>query len=540
MPPPFLRRTSNLTCFFCQSAVSPAPVDARSFRCPQCNCWNRYDANGEIMSDEPAMHDEKLNARSFAKRASPSKDRLPSMYSKGQFCHTCQTNQMLLVNLLSNYLPPPQHPDYAKRLEQLPAYRESLHTRYPPVCSNCAPAVEDEIQRKNQMARTKALGGWLKDTRGKDRQRQVSGTAREREKLESQLFAWRMRGALWWMSLLAVVTSHSAVLRGYRLPHVLSHIVPGLPVISLLSLLYTAWDPTYYRFKKARIQGRDVRVKGKTRYIILQMIAWLSRFLTSIFLVLSWHSSSRDYLHISVYPSSYRTRIYCSISLVVEILVFISSFATLHLQRPPPIRLIDTSSHVHLQPSSARATPELSSHSARASPMPMPHAISEPDLLAGLTLSSKPVVSPTNPIFGLPSLLSSTAALQESPIKVDDSPDEDAMDWTPTNPSPAKGKKSRGGEDDDNDDGSWLRPQKFFPPERPTGLEALFASTKLVDEGDSKTSNSGGSVWGPQNLRAIGRWIGAVTVILVPLGAITYRGWVKWNTTDGYIGIGGD
>ena len=37
--------------------------------------------------------------------ASPSKDRLPTQYSAGQFCHTCQTNQTLLNRMLSNYLP---------------------------------------------------------------------------------------------------------------------------------------------------------------------------------------------------------------------------------------------------------------------------------------------------------------------------------------------------------------------------------------------------------------------------------------------------
>ncbi|KIJ21898.1 hypothetical protein PAXINDRAFT_105505 [Paxillus involutus ATCC 200175] len=527
MPPPFLKRTSNLTCFFCQSTLSPTPINPRSFRCPHCSCWNRYDTNGEIMSDEPAMHDEKLNTKSFAKRASPSKDRLPSMYGTGQFCHTCQTNQMLLVNLLSNYLPPPRHPDYAKRLEQLPAYRESLNVRYPPVCENCSPAVEDEIQRKNQMARTEALGGWLKESKGKDRQRQVSGTEREREKVESQLAVWRLRGALWWTTLICVVASHAAAIQEYSFPRMLVRAVPVLPVFSLLSLFYTAWDPTYYHFKKARVQGRDIRVKGKTRYIVLQMIAWFSRLTTSILLVLAWHSSSRDYLRTSTYPSSHRIRIYCSISLLVEISVLFSSFAILHLQRPPPIRLIDTSG----QSSSARVTPELSSHSARASPMPSAPAASEPDLIASLTLSSKPVISPTNPIFGHPSLLPSTAgptALQGSPIKVDGSLDEDAMDWTPTNPSPIKPKRLV-----DNDNGSWLRPQRFFPPERPTGLETLFANTKLEDV-DARTSNS--TVPIRLSLKAIGLCIAALTVIFVPLGAIAYRGGLSRR----YMDLGSD
>ena len=101
-----------------------------------------------------------------------------------------------------------KHPDHAVRLEQLPAYRESLHKRYPPVCALCLPAVEDEIRRKDHMARTQALGGFLRDTKGKDRQRQVSATGKDRERLDSQLATWRLRGALWSMTLLCVVTCH--------------------------------------------------------------------------------------------------------------------------------------------------------------------------------------------------------------------------------------------------------------------------------------------------------------------------------------------
>lgn len=65
---PLLRRATRVSCFFCQSAPDPPPLNPRSFVCPQCACWNRYDARGDIMSDEPAMHDESLNRRSFAKR----------------------------------------------------------------------------------------------------------------------------------------------------------------------------------------------------------------------------------------------------------------------------------------------------------------------------------------------------------------------------------------------------------------------------------------------------------------------------------------
>lgn len=118
------RKPSSLACFFCQTRISPLPQNTRSFRCPHCGCWNRYDAHGEIMSDDPAMHDEALNHRSFARRGAcrgctlrahadygagtASNDRLPTMFGKGPFCHTCQTNQTLLMNLLSSYLPSPE------------------------------------------------------------------------------------------------------------------------------------------------------------------------------------------------------------------------------------------------------------------------------------------------------------------------------------------------------------------------------------------------------------------------------------------------
>ena len=56
------------TCFFCQSHINPSPRDPRNFKCPHCQCWNRYDTRGEIISDEPAMHEPGMNTKSFARR----------------------------------------------------------------------------------------------------------------------------------------------------------------------------------------------------------------------------------------------------------------------------------------------------------------------------------------------------------------------------------------------------------------------------------------------------------------------------------------
>jgi hypothetical protein len=70
-----LRRPTRTVCFFCQTSISPPPPQPHSFLCPHCACWNHYDDNGNILSDDPAMHDESLNRRSFARRGAYSQPR---------------------------------------------------------------------------------------------------------------------------------------------------------------------------------------------------------------------------------------------------------------------------------------------------------------------------------------------------------------------------------------------------------------------------------------------------------------------------------
>jgi hypothetical protein len=54
-----------------------------------------------------------------------------------------------------------QDPNYQALLETLPDYKASLETRYPLVCERCMPLVEEKLLKKEHMARSKALGGWL-------------------------------------------------------------------------------------------------------------------------------------------------------------------------------------------------------------------------------------------------------------------------------------------------------------------------------------------------------------------------------------------
>ena len=92
----------------------------------------------------------------------------------------------------------------------LPKYQESVEARYPPVCAECSPAVEEEIKKRDQMARTSALGGFLKLSKGKDKQRQTSPTRGQRDTTHPRLWMWKVRGLLWLVMLCASMATHAA------------------------------------------------------------------------------------------------------------------------------------------------------------------------------------------------------------------------------------------------------------------------------------------------------------------------------------------
>ncbi|KAH0590911.1 hypothetical protein H2248_001026 [Termitomyces sp. 'cryptogamus'] len=496
--PSLFRRHSSVVCFFCQSP-SNLPHNPLAFRCLTCGCWNRYDDNGEIISEEPAMHAESLNTNSFAMRASTSRDQLPTMYGPGPFCHTCQSNQLLIVNLMSNFLPHPNDPEYPARLASLKEYRESLHARYPPVCDNCSPAVEDQIRQKDHMARTKALGSWLNDSKGKERQRRVSEGYREPEKATTEIIVWRLRGCLWAITFISAFICNLAGALAIQPPYTSTRFHPILPGIVFLSLLWTVWDPTYSSMQRAKRQGRDVRVRGKDRYIKMQMMAWLSRLVTSFLYAWAWHKP--DWNSPISSPSSNRS--YFIFSLLLELTTFIISCRVIRLHQPPAIRLLDTNTH------KASLSHSITPHLGARENTPVvglgrPSSAQNPDFLAALSLSSKPVMTPAGPVFGLPSLSATTSTPNPREHDVDE------MDWTPTDISKSPA-----------DDASWLRPQRFFPPEKATGLEGLFERTLLVV--DDSPFGSGEQKNPTSFLNHIRTWWWAYVVFLVPMCAIVYQ-----------------
>ena len=182
----------------------------------------------------------------------------------------------------------PQDPDYEPRLVDFAAYKASIYARYPPVCEKCAPLVDDEIRKKDVVARSNALGSWLNESKKKDTRRQVSVSNMDRHKLYRELRWWTARGFLWVVTLLVAVSAdvagayhlRSMFLAGTDIPPRCSgamgrltlpernRLILLLPFVTLLSITWTAWLPTYAHFRRAELQGRKVRVRGRERYIV--------------------------------------------------------------------------------------------------------------------------------------------------------------------------------------------------------------------------------------------------------------------------------
>lgn len=69
--------------------------------------------------------------------------------------------------------------------------------------------MEDEIRKQDNMARTIALGGFLRESKGVSHRRQTSDLRRDKERLARELAMWKIRGCLWLGSLACTLAGYS-------------------------------------------------------------------------------------------------------------------------------------------------------------------------------------------------------------------------------------------------------------------------------------------------------------------------------------------
>lgn len=183
--------------------------------------------------------------------------------------------------------------------------------------------------------------------------------------------------------------------------------------------------------------------------------------------------------------NNFRTGIECMFSCLYDPITSLTrlphktvalSYYVLRIQQPPSIRLVDI--HAHKSDSFQSVTPNPDSRGTTPTNPKFPLSI-EHDTLHALSLSSKPIITHSNPIFGMPSLQGSSNPPQ-TPASREKNINDDDMDWTPTQPETVSpfGQATAAALENDN----LLRPQRFFAPENPTGLEGLFESTRIQED----------------------------------------------------------
>ncbi|KAL9715883.1 hypothetical protein Ac2012v2_000326 [Leucoagaricus gongylophorus] len=454
---------SNIVCFFCQVPASPFLKNPSNFVCLACGAKNGYDINGQIVSNMSATHNESLNRSPLPNQAFLRENQPLASQKPNLFCRSCQSNQRIIMELLSEYLPPHEDSSYDERLTMLSQYRKSLHARYPPVCENCTPAVEGVIREQDRTIRPAAFADALRRGKaGAFPKPDPTIFIKRQNRVISILRWWCLRGALWAMSgLLSLCTYISAIL-GYKPFVFLNRVQPVLPLLVFLSLIWTVWDPTYYVRCWAEFDERETRLTGKKEYIIFQMTIWGVRLLTSILYWLQWSGHMSGYFEYLNSHSQLRPIYFCTVT-VIEVVAQALSFYYLRCEQPLILRVVKGKRVV------ARSNIPSCSRSRSSTPPATqlhegPVSASGHDPLPSLSLSSEPVMSP----ISLSSLLSDPSLKGDSQF-IDD--DEYAMDWTPTGPVAPKEPEIL-----------QFRPATFFGPEKSTGLESLLAKTTLEDD----------------------------------------------------------
>ena len=122
--------------------------------CSRCQCWNRYDDNeeGGMKSWESTMADESTSSIRYTNTTNSIVSN-PPINRKSIFCHTCQTNQTLILSMISNYEEEEGDTKASQNQERFKRWRDDLEKRYPPICLDCKDEVQDQLRKADQRAR---------------------------------------------------------------------------------------------------------------------------------------------------------------------------------------------------------------------------------------------------------------------------------------------------------------------------------------------------------------------------------------------------
>ncbi|MCJ1395938.1 hypothetical protein MMC18_008824 [Xylographa bjoerkii] len=415
---PLLRR--GLLCFYCgrRSARKGTP-GLQQWQCEACEAVNHLDENGEI-TDPPAFDDAPnvRYARTIERPVSPSFQSSDELL----FCNTCIKNQHVLTQALASYLPSPTDPQYPDYEKQYPEYRRGLEERYPQVCDNCKPRVQERLRATGYAAKTDHLRRMMDKSRSAQ-QNQYRWNWRH-VVVHAGGFGWLLglMGQISWNSLGAMTKfegelqdhTTSVLLQnciqqtlglGWNALECTKFVEPLATVSLVLGFVSIWWNPRL----SSKINGKLGRLVGLNEFYKLQGILNLTR-------LLAWYSIGRNH---GFRLDSSTTKAVHAIMLVFNLVVSFISYRTVQIDSTPKVIFQDSPKSLH-----SRQPIETEAPSITLSSTPSFPARTSSNYL------DSPVINQF-PVHRLASPSSRTYTSSYQPPTPPPETDVDEMDWTP-------------------------------------------------------------------------------------------------------------
>lgn len=213
-------RRRNLTCFFCghrTSVVTSEPY-VKEFTCtsPYCQCLNTLDESGNIVDYIPPPHPPPVQRYGRPVRSPSPQLEDPSVGAGGSgggdspvFCRTCQKHLAIKHNILADYLPPEDDPEFDVYWSKLPEFKRSLEEKYPEPCGPCALRASQRIKEANYLAKAAMIGRLLERSQNMKPAYYMEPWGLSRI---AKLVLWLLRGMGWFGIHFLVIIWHTTAL----------------------------------------------------------------------------------------------------------------------------------------------------------------------------------------------------------------------------------------------------------------------------------------------------------------------------------------
>ncbi|KAI0467880.1 hypothetical protein F4859DRAFT_492948 [Xylaria cf. heliscus] len=292
-----LRSRRFLRCFYCGRKSNIQFNTQKSFDCSNCDATNWLDSNGEI-TDPPTAADsfERSNLQYAVPRASSFRSPSPfapvpdSTTDDPVFCATCLRNQHMLSSSLAQFEWPDDatSAEHSARERKYWTLKKALEQRYPQVCDECLPKVNQKLNQASYTAKTDHLRRMM------DRTRSQRTGGQRRGPLDAVDFLGKMSWyagfalqAVWHVTVVFLLSteSYASTRDGHWIPATLG----AFHRMSALMLPYSdqfmqwainlgmcslPWNP---RFKQS-IRGFTAHILGFRQWYTYQLLVLFVRF----------------------------------------------------------------------------------------------------------------------------------------------------------------------------------------------------------------------------------------------------------------------